>query len=80
MDDFPRTKVGGISVSRIVIGTNWFLGYSHISRAKDKFIKEYQTREHIADILKVFLQDGIDTIMSPMPGVDPISRTVFCHI
>lgn len=67
MDDFPRTKVGGISVSRIIIGTNWFLGYSHISRAKDKFIKEYQTREHIADILKVFLQDGIDTIMSPMP-------------
>jgi len=59
--------VGGVSVSRMIIGTNWFLGYSHTSRAKDKFIKEYQTREHITDILKVFLQNGIDTIMSPMP-------------
>jgi len=67
MDDFPRTVVGGVSVSRMIIGTNWFLGYSHTSRAKDKFIKEYQTREHITDILKVFLQNGIDTIMSPMP-------------
>ena len=67
MDDFPRTIVGGVSVSRMIIGTNWFLGYSHTSRAKDKFIKEYQTREHITDILKVFLQNGIDTIMNPMP-------------
>jgi len=67
MDSFPRTIVGGVSVSRMIIGTNWFLGYSHTSRAKDKFIKEYQTREHITDILKVFLQNGIDTIMSPMP-------------
>lgn len=67
MDNFPRTIVGDVSVSRMIIGTNWFLGYSHASRAKDKFIKEYQTREHITDILKVFLQNGIDTIMSPIP-------------
>jgi len=67
MDNFPRTIVGDVSVSRMIIGTNWFLGYSHTSRAKDKFIKEYQTREHITDILKVFLQNGIDIIMSPIP-------------
>ena len=62
---FPRTVVGGVSVSRMLIGTNWFLGYSHTSAAKDKFIKEYQTRKNIADILTVFYEHGVDTMMGP---------------
>jgi hypothetical protein len=65
MSDFPRTIVGGISLSRLIIGTNWFLGYSHSSLAKDKFITTYQTRQKIADTLEVFLEHGIDTVMGP---------------
>jgi len=61
--EFQRTLVGGLSLSRMIIGTNWFLGYSHISAAKDKFIKSYQTRENLADILTVFFASGVDTIM-----------------
>lgn len=60
---FPRTTVGGVSVSRLVIGTNWFRGYSHTSKAKDQFIKSYQTCKNIADIIEVFVQHGIDTIL-----------------
>jgi hypothetical protein len=63
---FPRTNVGGVSLSRLIIGTNWFLGYSHYSVAKDKFIKDTQTRDKIADILAVFLEAGVDTVMGPM--------------
>ena len=63
MSDFPRTMVGGVSLSRLMVGTNWFLGYSHTSAAKSAFIKSYQTRENIADILTVFFENGIDTIM-----------------
>ena len=70
MDDFVRTVVGGVSVSRMIIGTNWFLGYSHTSGAKDRFITGYQTRERIAGILEVFLQNGIDTIMGFPSGPD----------
>ena len=44
MAEFPRTTVGGVSLPRLIAGTNWFLGYSHTSLAKDKFIREYQTR------------------------------------
>lgn len=62
-DEFPRTMVGGISLPRMIAGTNWMLGYSHTSAAKDKFIKAYQTRERIADLLAVFLQAGIDAVM-----------------
>jgi len=64
MADFPRTTVGGVSVSRMIIGSNWFFGWSHQTAAKDKFIKSYQTRKNIADILTVFFKSGVDTIMS----------------
>ncbi len=68
MEEFPRTMVGGVSMSRLVIGTNWFLGYSHTSRAKDQFIKAYQTRERLADTLAVFLERGVDAILGvPTP-------------
>ncbi len=65
MSTFPRTTVGGVSLPRLLIGTNWFLGYSHTSLAKDRFIKELQSRERIAEILAVFLSAGIDAIMAP---------------
>jgi hypothetical protein len=66
MNAFPRTTVGGVSVSRLIIGTNWFLGWSHTSLAKDRFIKSYQSRESIAQVIGTFLEYGIDTVMGPM--------------
>lgn len=66
MDLFPRTQVGGISLPRLIAGTNWFLGYSHTSLAKDKFIKEYQGRDSIAKILAVFVESGVDAVMGPV--------------
>ena len=71
MTEFPRTVVGGLSLPRMLIGTNWFLGYSHTSKAKDQFIKSYQTRDNIADILTVFFEYGVNAIMG-MP--EPILR------
>ncbi len=65
-NDFPRTMVGGVSLPRLLIGTNWFLGYSHTSLAKDKFIKDFQTRERLAAVLNVFLEYGIDAVMGPL--------------
>ncbi len=64
MNGFPRTTVGGISVSRMVIGTNWFLGWSHASLAKDNYIKEsFSDPKKIADIIEVFFNAGVDTIV-----------------
>lgn len=66
---FPRTVVGGVSVSRMVIGTNWILGWSHTGAAADRMILQ---RNHsaaaIADLLGVFLSAGVDTIMGPFAG------------
>ena len=63
---FPRTSVGGLSVSRMIIGTNWFLGWSHQSPAKDNLIKSAMDRKAIADVLEVFFRSGVDTIMGPL--------------
>lgn len=65
VNEFPRTMVGGVSLPRLIAGTNWFLGYSHTSLAKDKFIKDFQTRERIARILAAFLEEGVDAVMAP---------------
>lgn len=61
---FPRTTVGGVSVSRMIIGTNWILGWSHTSPAADNMItNRYLDPKKIRDILIPFLENGVDTIM-----------------
>lgn len=68
---FPRTEVGGISLSRMIIGTNWLAGYSHRSDAADKMIKErHSSPETINPMLETFLAHGVDTIMAPF-GMTP---------
>ncbi len=66
MTAFPRTMVGGISLPRLIIGSNWFLGYSHTSQAKDKFITTYHDRDSVAEILTTFLEYDVDAVMGPM--------------
>ena len=66
MTEFPRTEVGGLSVSRMIIGTNWFLGYTHCTPAKTRSVQRIVTNpKAIADIIEVFLRGGVDTIMCP---------------
>lgn len=67
MGDFPRTQIEDLSVSRMIIGSNWFLGYSHTSKAKDEFIKQRMDAQRIAEVLEVFLREGIDTFFGVRP-------------
>ncbi|MFW6264734.1 MAG: hypothetical protein ACOC3B_01360 [Bacillota bacterium] len=69
MNKFPRTKVGGKSLSRMIIGTNWILGFSHRGPAADYMIKKrHSSKESIAEILVAFLERGVDTLMAPFAG------------
>ncbi len=64
MNAFPMTTVGDLSLSRMIIGTNWFLGWSHTSRAKDAFIREtFADYRKIADVLEVFFKAGVNTAL-----------------
>jgi len=63
---FPRTTVGGISLPRMLIGTNWFLGWGHKTPSADKMINDRnRNKEAIADIICEFLKYGIDAVMAP---------------
>jgi len=65
--NFPRTTVAGVSLPRMLIGTNWILGWSHKSPSADGMInKRNRNKESIADIIEVFLSHGIDAMMAPV--------------
>ena len=53
---FPRTTVAGVSLPRMIMGSNWILGYSHTSVAADQYINTInRNRESIAQIAQRFL-------------------------
>ena len=65
---FPRTTVAGISLPRILIGTNWMLGYSHTGAAADAMINaRYGTNlAPFEAMLEAYMEYGIDAIMAPI--------------
>lgn len=68
MSTFPRTTIGGKSVSRLMIGTNWFLGFSHTSKAKDRGIVEAMNVKKLTRIFSTFLRAGVDTLYGVIPN------------
>ncbi len=67
MNDFPRTEVAGVSLSRLIIGTNWILGWSHRGAAADKKIQgSFPDAESVFPLLNAFFVRGVDTIMGPV--------------
>jgi len=74
---FPRTTVGGVSVSRLIIGTNWILGWSHTGAAADRMIKQrHEKPEATASLLEVFLRAGVDTMMGVFAGRPVLAEAI----
>ena len=63
MSQFPQTQLDGISVSRLVAGSNWFLGFAHQTKASTNWIVENQHAKKIGKILEVFLKAGVNSAM-----------------
>ena len=71
MSEFPRTEVEGVSLPRMLIGSNWILGYSHTSTSADALIRDrHSTPEAISAVLEAYLSYGIDALMAPIVGND----------
>ena len=61
---FPRTVVGGLSISRMIMGTNNIMGGSHRTFARDMHIKGINNNaEAVAEICEAYLEHGVDTIV-----------------
>ncbi|NLG37958.1 MAG: hypothetical protein GX549_08060 [Clostridiales bacterium] len=66
---FPRTMVGGRSLPRMIIGTNWLLGYSHTGAAADSLIRNlHDGARSVSDVFIPCLQSGVDAVMGPILG------------
>ena len=66
MPMFPRTEVAGISLPRMLAGTNWILGYSHTGPAADDMIKgRHADPRNVADVMDAYMEYGIDAVMAP---------------
>ncbi len=62
--DFPATHIGPFELSRLLIGTNTFFGYSHFSHAKDTWLKSYFTSERIREVIEACAKRGLNGIVS----------------
>jgi len=80
--NFPRTTVGGISLPRMLIGTNWLYGYSHTGYAADTFIREfYSTEAPFASIIEAYLKHGVDAIMGPFSAsTNPVAVEMLLRV
>ncbi len=75
---FPRTMVGGVSLPRMLIGTNWVLGYIHRGPAADDLITgRHADPEQTAGLVGAYLEYGIDAMMAPHFSTDsPMERGI----
>lgn len=69
---FPRTMVGGVSLPRMLIGSNWLVGYSHTSVSADGMIRRRHNRESIANVIEAYLEYDIDAMMGCTSGADSV--------
>jgi hypothetical protein len=77
MKQFPRTEVAGVSLPRMLMGTNWILGYSHTGAAADRLIHERNgAKGAVCEITKAYLEYGIDAMMAPFGGSEPLRAGV----
>ena len=65
---FPRTMVGGVSLPRMLMGSNWLMGFSHTSVASDDMIKKRHNRDTIAEMMEAYLEYDINAIMGLTSG------------
>ena len=57
----PTVRFGKTDITRLVIGTNPFFGYSHFNPLLDKFMREFMTQDKRIETLRRAEEVGINT-------------------
>jgi hypothetical protein len=66
MDPFPSLTIEGITIPRVICGTNALLGWSHVSAGRDAWIRAYYTPERIAEVWARCQELGVNAVMGPL--------------
>ena len=61
----PTVRIGTLEVSRLILGSNPFWGYSHKSQQLDEEMKRHHTDERIMQILDEAADCGLTALASP---------------
>ena len=56
----PKVRFGDVEISRLVMGSNQFYGFSHFNRLLDKLMVDWNTPERICQTLLQCQQNGIN--------------------
>jgi hypothetical protein len=57
----PTVKFQGRDITRLIIGSNPFYGYSHFNPLLDRFMREFYTQDRRIEVLKSAERAGINT-------------------
>ncbi|HEY3840770.1 MAG TPA: hypothetical protein VGL72_29560 [Bryobacteraceae bacterium] len=60
----PTVRIGKHEISRLVLGSNPFYGYSHSSGNLDQHMREWATPEHVTEALREAERNGITTFQT----------------
>ena len=60
-EPMPLIQIGPHKISRLVVGSNPILGFSHVSKLMDRLMTDYYTLERIQELLRACLEAGINT-------------------
>lgn len=77
MPELPQVDIGGILVSRLIVGGNPFSGNSHFSGELSREMRDYYTTERIKATLRDCETEGINTFLGR--GDNHISRVLVEH-
>ncbi len=77
MNAFPTTTIGGLEVSRLIIGSNTFHGFSHFSKARSDWLRRYFTPERIFEVMCYCANQGLNATCSMQrPDYAEVMRAV----
>jgi len=66
----PTTKIAHLDISRLICGSNNFYGYSHISAARDRWLRKHFTVDRVVEVLATCGRLGVNAIVSgPNPDL-----------
>jgi thiamine monophosphate synthase len=60
----PTVQIGKHQISRMILGSNPFYGYSHSSANLDQHMREWATPEHVVEALREAEKNGVTTFQT----------------
>jgi len=61
----PKVRIGGYGVTRLVLGSNPFLGFSHFSQARSRWLRGYFTVDRVVEVMRRCQELGVNAVVGP---------------